>query len=92
MQVVIQKSHLPHKKLEAVIDGKKTVPLVRKKRLISLFIKILKEKHDISIDIRRMRGGMILPLLASIVVGYYGINPHYKSQSMISRSVSRIFK
>ena len=26
MQVVIQKSHLPHKKLEAVIDGKKTVP------------------------------------------------------------------
>ena len=26
MQVVIQKSHLPHKKLEAVIDGKRTVP------------------------------------------------------------------
>ena len=26
MQVVIQKSHLPHKKFEAVIDGKKTVP------------------------------------------------------------------
>ena len=26
MQVVIQKSHLPHKKLESVIDGKKTVP------------------------------------------------------------------
>ena len=26
MQVVIQKSHLPHKKLEAVIYGKKTVP------------------------------------------------------------------
>ena len=26
MQVVIQKSHLPHKKLEAVLDGKKTGP------------------------------------------------------------------
>ena len=31
MQVVIQKSHLPHKKLEAVIDGKKTVPFGQKK-------------------------------------------------------------
>ena len=30
MQVVIQKSHLPHKKLEAVIDGKKTVPFGQK--------------------------------------------------------------
>ena len=31
MQVVIQKSHLPHKKIEAVIDGKKTVPFGKKK-------------------------------------------------------------
>ena len=30
MQVVIQKSHLPRKKLEAVIDGKKTVPFGQK--------------------------------------------------------------
>ena len=30
MQVVIQKSHLPQKKLEAVIDGKKTVPFGQK--------------------------------------------------------------
>ena len=91
MQVVIQKSHLPHKKLEAVIDGKKTVPFgQKKKRMISLFIKILKEKHDISIDIKewmKIGQNLVSIQLACILNIFCGIKKQFKSQSMIWRNI-----
>ena len=64
MQVVIQPTKSKNKKLEAVIDGKKTVPFGQKNASDFTLQKIPKQKRDILIDIRRMRGGMILQLLA----------------------------
>ena len=65
MEVIIKKSRKPDKKFDAVIDGKKTVSFGAKNIATIHYIKMMKEKLDISIVIRKMKIGIyqVLTLL-----------------------------
>ena len=86
MEVVIQKSRRKDKKLDAVIDGKKTISFGQrseKTRRTSRFIRMTTGRRGISPGIRRMKTGEILKLQDSILNMYYGINQPYRLQLMI---------
>ena len=85
MQVVIQQTKSKNKNLKPLLMVRRQFPLVWNTRLIPLFITILKETHDIPIDMRdeKIWQTLVLILLAFILNMLYGIKTQYKNQSMI---------
>ena len=67
IDIVIKRSHLPNKKYDAIIDGKKTIPFGQKNASDFTNIRMKNESKDIQIDIGKMRTGMISKALASTV-------------------------
>ena len=79
IEIVIKPSHLQNKKYDAVIDDKKTIPFGQR-GASDYTIKMMKEKKDISIDIRKMKIGIIFIQQVFGADGSYGINHQLVNQ------------
>ena len=83
MEAVIKTRRRQDKKLDAVIDGKKTISFGQKTRRTSRFIRMTTGSKGTSPGTRRMKTGEILKLLDSIRDSFFGINQPYRLRLMI---------
>ena len=74
IEIVIKPSHLQNKKYDAVIDDKKTIPFGQRGASDYTIHKDDERKKDISIDIRKMKIGIIFIQQVFGADGSYGIN------------------